>query len=243
MMNPDRKIIKIENLRKTFEIGKETFTAIDQISFEVKKGDFAIIYGPSGSGKSTILNCMIGLEKPTSGQVWVDEERIDNMNDDERGFIRAQKIGVVYQQSIWIKSLNIIENVALPLMINGWDQNESYKRAKKTLEEVGMHQYADHKPTEISGGQQQRVSLARALIQKPKILILDEPTGNLDTHASDHMMQLLAELNYKKCVTVIMVTHNLAYLPLATRTVEIIDGGVRKIYIGHGYDVKEPNEV
>jgi putative ABC transport system ATP-binding protein len=217
-------IVKTVKLVKSFVVGKDPYEAVRGIDLEINEGDFAIIYGPSGSGKSTLLNCLIGLESPTSGQIWLDGERIDKLEEDQRSLVRSKKIGVVYQQPIWVKSLSVLENVALPLLISGVKTSIAFKRAKKLLCEVAMQNLAHHKPTEISGGQQQKVSLARALIHNPRILVLDEPTGNLDTHSSDEVMQLLQELNSKLNTTIVMVTHNLIYLPIANRTIVVKDG-------------------
>ncbi len=220
----DPVLLQTERVLKSFQIGAEYYQALRGISIEVKEHDFTIIYGPSGSGKSTLLNILLGLERPTSGAVWVTDQRIDTMNDDQRATMRAHHFGVVYQQPVWIKALTVLENVALPLLISGTKESAAHKRAMTALEEVEMERYQYHRPTEISGGQQQRVSLARALVNDPKILILDEPTGNLDTHTSDTVLALLQRLNIKELRTIIMVTHNLIYLPYANRQIMIQDG-------------------
>jgi len=226
----ERKVaIKTENLEKSFIVGEKPYGALRGVDLEIEDGEFAIIYGPSGSGKSTLLNCIMGLEKPTAGKIWIEGERLDEKEHDERADIRSKTIGVVHQQPIWIKALSILENVSLPLIIQGIDEKDAQKKALKSLETVGMTEYLGHKPTEISGGQQQRVSLARALVTEPTILILDEPTGNLDTHSSDEVMNLLKQLNEELKRTIVLVTHNLVYLPYADKTISIVDGKVDKM--------------
>lgn len=221
--------IQTEGLSKSFVIGKEPYPVLNNISIEIFRGDFTIIYGPSGSGKSTLLNCLLGLEPPSSGKIWVGGERIDSMTEDERSEMRAVKFGVVYQQPIWVKSLSVLENVALPLLIAGVEEKNAYKRAASALNVAGIEKLKRHRPTEISGGQQQRASLARALVHNPHVVVLDEPTGNLDSHSADEVMMLLQELNRGHDRTIIMVTHNLSYLPYANRTICIKDGKVDKV--------------
>lgn len=221
--------IKTENLEKQFVVGEKPYGALRGVDVEIERGEFTIVYGPSGSGKSTLLNCIMGLEKPTKGRIWIDGERIDDKEHDERAEIRSKKIGVVHQQPIWIKALSVLENVMLPLIIQGQSEKDALKKAKKYIEMVEMTEYLNHKPTEISGGEQQRVSLARALVTEPDILILDEPTGNLDTHSSDEVMGLLKHLNEQLKRTIVLVTHNLIYLPYADKTISIVDGRVDKI--------------
>lgn len=216
-------LIRTNDLVKSFNVGDDPYEALKGVSIRICEGDFTIIYGASGSGKSTLLNCLIGLEPPTSGEIWVSGKRVDLLDDDERAELRSSQFGIVHQQPIWVKALTVLENVALPLLIEGVDSREAYNKARKVLEEVEMMKYAKHRPTEISGGQQQRVSLARALVNEPKVLFLDEPTGNLDTHASDQVMGVLASLNTKG-ITIILITHNLTYLPYASCTILIKDG-------------------
>lgn len=221
--------VETQELKKSFVVGKEPYPALRGISVQIYDGNFTIIYGPSGSGKSTLLNCIIGLEPPTSGKIWVAGQRIDLMTEDERAEMRAAKFGVVSQQPIWIKALTVLENVALPLLLQGVDKKEAKERSLASLQNVGMESLAKHKPVEISGGQQQRVSLARALVHNPQVLILDEPTGNLDTHSSDQVLQLLHSLNKDFQRTIIMVTHNLVYLPYANQTIALTDGLINEI--------------
>lgn len=225
---PHSSIIQAESLAKTFLVGKQPYEALRDVSLTVKSGDFVMIYGPSGAGKSTLLNLLIGLEQPTSGSLMIEGVHIEKADEESRSTIRARIFGVVQQQPVWVKSLSVLDNIALPLMIAGKTNLVAYRQAKLALAEVGLSQYWRHRPTELSGGQQSRISLARALVHNPAVLVLDEPTGNLDTHTADEMMQLLQHLNANRHRTIIMVTHNLIYLPFANRTVEIEDGVVRE---------------
>lgn len=221
-------IIQTQELEKSFQVGDRQFRVLREINFKISEGEFLIIYGPSGSGKSTLLNCLIGLEPSSSGTIWVGGKRLEGLDSDHLAALRNDFYGVVYQQQIWVKSLSILENVALPLMIGGQTRHSALAHAQARLREVGMERYATRRPTEISGGEQQRVGLARALVNDPRILVLDEPTGNLDTHSADEVLLLLQRLNRAKHITVIMVTHNLAYLPLASMTLRLRDGAVEK---------------
>lgn len=224
-----RAVIIAKDVKKFFMMGKEPYQAVRGVSAMIYDAEFAIIYGPSGSGKSTFLNMVIGLERPTSGEVWVDGIEIDKMNDDQRAQLRATHIGVVSQQPIWVKALTALENVAMPLLIANVKEKEAYRRAKEAINQVGLLDWIKHKPTELSGGQQQRINLARGLVNNPHILVLDEPTGNLDTQSALQVLSLLQDLNKQHKRTIIMVTHNLDYLPLADRTIMIRDGVVEKI--------------
>lgn len=228
-MDKSQVLIKTVNLSKDFKVGNHVTTVLKDVNLKIQKGEFVIIYGQSGSGKSTLLNSLIGLEPISRGEVWFDNRRVDKMLPDELSTLRTEKIGAVYQQPTWIKSLSVLENISLPLMIDGGSRQLAYKKAHTRLNEVGLGRYSSYKPTEISGGEQQRVGLARALINNPETLVLDEPTGNLDTTTASSMLKLLLMLN-KKGITVIMVTHNLAYLPIADTTIRLRDG--RVVYNG-----------
>lgn len=228
-MPPVRQIIVAKNVKKSFLIGREPYQALRGVTTDINDGDFAIIAGPSGSGKSTFLNTIIGLERPTEGKIWVDNIEIDQMSDDQRAELRVKLIGVVSQQPIWIKSLTIVENVAMPLLIANYPEHEAYDRATKAITQVGLIEWAKHRPTELSGGQQQRINLARGLVNDPRILVLDEPTGNLDSASAMQVLTLLMNLNQQRRRTIIMVTHNTEYLPLANRIIRIRDGLVAKI--------------
>lgn len=219
-------VIKLRGVSKHFKVGESLVRAIQDIDLTLYSGEFVIVYGPSGCGKSTFLHMVLGIEEPTIGTIEMRNEDIYNMESDVRTKFRREKIGMVFQQSNWIKSLNVWENVAYPLWLSSYDDHSAYERALKYLNDVGMKEYAHHKPSELSGGQQQRVALARALITDPWIIIADEPTGNLDTDSSAEIMRLLTWLNREKRRMVIMVTHEMAFLDLATRRVGMKDGHI-----------------
>jgi len=221
-------IIKIDKVKKDFVVGDNVIHALGEVDLKIESTDFVVIYGPSGCGKSTLLNVILGLEKPSAGTVTIRETKIYSMDDDERSKFRAKKIGMVYQMPYWIKSLNVIENVALPLIVEGMKEKEAIRHAVSILTELNITKLAKQRPTSLSGGQQQRVGLARALASNPWILMADEPTGNLDSSASDEMMALFDELNRKYKRTIIMVTHNPAYFEIGTRIIEMKDGQIIK---------------
>lgn len=217
-------ILKTENVKMDFNVGGQIVPVLKGISLNIKRGDFAVIFGPSGCGKSTLLHCILGMEKPTSGKVIIDGADLTTMTEDEIVTFRKTRIGIVFQQSIWIKSLNVIENVSFPNILKGMKVEEAQKLALQNLTEVKLGDWADHHPSSLSSGQQQRVSLARALTLDPLIIVADEPTGNLDTVAGDELINMLVKLNKEKGKTIIMVTHDLEYLKFATKLFHIIDG-------------------
>lgn len=219
-------IIKIENLVKTYHFNGTDIPILDGINLSIKSTDFCILYGPSGSGKSTLLHQITGLESPTKGKVSVRGTNISALSEEKKAIFRSQKFGIVYQMWYWIKPLTVWENVAMPLLIMGIPKSEARKRALESLAEVGMQDYALKYPVQLSGGEQQKALLARALVNNPWIIIADEPTGNLDTHSADQIMHTLQDLNVSHKRTIIMVTHNLIYLPMATRRVALKDGQI-----------------
>jgi len=221
----DKKtVIKIRNLHKSFGTEENINYVLKGIDLKIYSGDFTIIFGPSGCGKTTLLNTMIGLEPPTKGEVFVRGKEITAMEENERSNFRANKFGIVYQMPYWIKSLNVLENVSLPLTISGAIEANALKRAEKILAEVGLSEQAKQIPTELSGGEQQRAGLARALVSWPWIIVADEPTGNLDVESGRKIMDLLKTLSQNQKRTIILVTHNIDYLVYATRTVAMEDG-------------------
>ncbi len=216
-------VLELTDVFKSFTVGSNTVEIIKGVSFSVTEGDFVIIFGPSGCGKSTILNMLLGLEPPTAGRINFLDSDMYASDEDGRAQMRKQKVGMVYQQSNWVKALNVIENVYFPLTLRGMELAEREKKAWEALKLVGMEQGAYQLPSELSSGQQQRVSLARALIADPVLLVADEPTGNLDSKASSEIMDLFKQFN-QQGKTVIMVTHDLEYLAYATRSVNVSDG-------------------
>ena len=226
------QILKLSDIHKSFVLGTEETQIIKGVSFSVNKGDFMIIFGPSGCGKSTILNVLLGLEPPNKGEVIFLGKSLYSFSEDDRAQLRKQQVGIVYQQSNWVKSLNVIENVYFPLTLRGLPEEERKKKAEEALKMVGMEKGAFQNPAELSSGQQQRVSLARALISDPALIVADEPTGNLDSKASEDIMALFKQFN-EHGKTVIMVTHDLEYLKFASRSVNIADGLVLGEYLAN----------
>lgn len=224
-------VLELRDVHKTFQVGKNELEIIKGVSFVINRGDFVILFGPSGCGKSTVLNILLGLEQPTSGSVaFLGDELYEN-TEDERSEIRKSEVGMVYQQSNWIKSLNVLENVAFPLTLRGVPRAEREAKAMELLRLVEIEGGAYQIPSELSSGQQQRVSLARALISDPVLIVADEPTGNLDSKASEEIMNLFKSFNERE-KTVIMVTHDLEYLRFASRAIQMTDGTVIKLYTG-----------
>ena len=218
-------VIKVKHVSKTFGSGLAQATVLKDIHLNLYSGEFAIISGPSGSGKSTLLHSILGLEPPTKGDIYVRKVNVyQELTENQRTGFRREKIGVVFQQSNWIKSLNVLDNVSYPLWLAGEREAAARKRALESLASIGLDEWAYHAPTELSGGQQQRVALARALVADPGIIIADEPTGNLDTEASAEMIGLLAKLNRTESRMILMVTHNLSLLPIASRRIVSRDG-------------------
>lgn len=224
---PHQAIIKIKDLYKSYLTPtNESYDILKGINLEIDSTDFCMIIGPSGSGKSTLLNHIVGLETPTEGEIWIRGTNICALSPEDRATFRAKKFGMVYQTPYWVKSLSVWENVALPLLIDGVKEHDAKKTALNSLDEINMTQFAYKSPVVLSGGEQQRVGLARSLVNNPWILIADEPTGNLDTHSADTVMEILQSLNVHSKRTVIMVTHNLSYMKMATKEVTIKDGEI-----------------
>lgn len=223
-MSGGDNIIEFAGVHKDFQTQDQVVKALENVSFTIKRSSFTILYGASGSGKSTILNVLMGLEEPTSGKVIVNGQDMYQLSADKRAKFRATTIGSVYQAMYWIKSLSVLDNVAMPLYLSGWSRPEARERAMAKLKELGMEQYADTRPTVLSGGQQQRISMARALITDPQLLIADEPTGNLDSKNGDAIMEMLGRLNTETNCTIVLVTHNLEYLRLSDQQIQIKDG-------------------
>lgn len=224
-------VIKTDNVNKSFHVGTQDIQVLKGISFEIKSGDFSIIFGPSGCGKSTLLHGLLGLEAPTSGSVTIlDKNLYLGTSEDDRSEFRKNHIGMVYQQPNWIKSLTVIENIRFPLLLKRVDPDSALLKAHEVLKRVEMDDWADYLPSELSSGQQQRVALGRAIITNPEIIIADEPTGNLDFEAGQMLMQLLQDLNQKEGKTIIMVTHDLEYLQFAKSGIKIFDGKVEELY-------------
>ena len=201
-----KEVIVLKDIVKIFHMGDQELHALDDVNFSVYEGDFVAIMGPSGSGKSTMMNILGCLDRPTSGQYYLDGREVASLSDDELARTRNKKIGFVFQNFNLLSKLTAQENVALPLVYAGVGEDERMARARKALEDVGLGDRLDHKPMEMSGGQRQRVAIARALINDPAIVMADEPTGNLDTKSSYEIMDIFKALNAAGR-TLVMVTH------------------------------------
>jgi len=219
-------VIKLDRVYKSFPVGKQQIQVLKGLNLNLYSGEFVIVYGPSGCGKSTFLHTVLGLEPPSRGKVMLRGQNLYSLKPDERTNYRRKKIGMVFQQSNWIKSLSVWQNVAYPLWLDGWKESDAKVRAYQVLEEIGLHEHANYHPLELSGGQQQRVAVARALATEPYIIIADEPTGNLDSNSGADLMILLAKLNRDDRRMILMVTHDTGFLPLATRRIGMKDGEV-----------------
>jgi ABC-type lipoprotein export system ATPase subunit len=224
-----RVIIAATNITQQFQVGEETVTPIKDASFELLESSFNIIYGQSGSGKSTLLNVLTGLQRPTTGTVLFDEREVYKLTPDELAFFRATRLGIVYQTNYWVQSLNTIENVSLPLYFLGYSRARAAETAQFALEQVEMGSYAKKYPVLLSGGEQQRIAMARALAGSPLFIIADEPTGSLDTANGDKIMHLLRSAQRDNGRTVILVTHNMEYLPFADHLLHIEDGHIEML--------------
>ncbi|HJJ08564.1 MAG TPA: ABC transporter ATP-binding protein [Bacilli bacterium] len=220
------EILKVLNLTKIYGKGESKVVALDDVSFTVEKGEFVAIVGASGSGKSTLLHLIGGVDKPTKGQVFINDKDIYQMNDDALAIFRRRQIGLVYQFYNLIPILNVEENITLPLELDGRCVDKNL--LNDILKLLGLENRKNHLPNELSGGQQQRTSIGRALITKPSILLCDEPTGNLDSKASDEIMALLKKSNKDLKQTIIMITHNMEIAKLADRIIKIEDGKIVK---------------
>jgi putative ABC transport system ATP-binding protein len=216
-------VVETINLRKVYMLGKVPVEALRGVNLKVEEGEFLSVLGPSGSGKSTLLNLIGALDKPTDGKVFVDGVDVSTLNENELASLR-RKIGFVFQFFNLIPRFTALENVEMPMAIAGVGKEERRKRAAELLETVGLADRMNHKPTELSGGEQQRVAIARALTNNPRFLLMDEPTGNIDSKNAYEIIQLVKRLNREKGVTIIMVTHDQRLASEANRTVHMLDG-------------------
>lgn len=218
------EILRVENLTKIY--GKDTtkVVALDNVSFSVQKGEFVAIVGASGSGKSTLLHLLGGVDRPTSGKVYIDGKDIYDFNDDKLAIFRRRQVGLIYQFYNLIPILNVEENITLPLSLDNREVDQ--KALDEMLKLLGLQNRRTHLPNELSGGQQQRTSIGRALITNPTIILADEPTGNLDSKSSDEIVALLKKSNKELKQTIIMITHNMEIAKCADRILKIEDGRI-----------------
>lgn len=220
------EILKVENLSKIYGKGENEVKAVDNISFSVEKGEFLAIVGASGSGKSTLLHLLGGVDRPTSGKVYIDGTDIYQLNNDKLAIFRRRQIGLIYQFYNLLPILNVVENITLPCDLDG--KRVDNAQLEELIKTLGLAERKDHLPNQLSGGQQQRVSIGRAMINNPAIMLADEPTGNLDSKSSDEIISLLKLSNKKYNQTVIVITHDLEIASQADRVITIEDGKIVK---------------
>ena len=220
------EILKVENLTKIYGKDMAKVTALDNVSFSVEKGEFVAIVGASGSGKSTLLHIIGGVDRPTSGKVYIDGKDIFMFNDDKLAIFRRRQVGLIYQFYNLIPILNVEENITLPLNLDNREVNEN--KLNELIKLLGLENRRTHLPNELSGGQQQRTSIGRAMITNPAIILADEPTGNLDSKSSDEIVELLKKSNRDYKQTIIMITHNMEIAKIADRIIKIEDGKIVK---------------
>lgn len=220
-------LVEVKNVRKVYRVGKEKIVALNHVTLSIEQGEICCILGTSGSGKSTLLNVMAGLERPTKGDILIGGVNIAKLSEKQLALFRQKNVGFVFQSYNLMPTQTAIENVAMPLMFRGVSKKIRTKEAIKMLKAVQLQKRMHHKPTQMSGGQQQRVGIARAFVAKPKIVFADEPTGNLDTHTTKDVMEIMVKMARKYHETLIIVTHDPEIAEYADRIVTLIDGDVR----------------
>ncbi len=222
-------MIKIENLTKIYQLGKTEVVALKNINLEIKEAEFTGVIGPSGSGKTTLLNLIGCIDVPTKGKIYIDGQDITQMNEKQLTFLRRQKIGFIFQTFNLIPVLTVFENVELPLIALGINKMDRYKMVMEMLENVGIKDLAFRKPEDLSGGQRQRVAIARALVKKPKIVLADEPTANLDSETGAKIVELMKYMDEKYNTTFVISTHDPRLINFLEKKVYLIDGRIDKI--------------
>ncbi len=241
---PDRErtpMILVKNLYKIYKVGDTRVHALDGLDFTIEKGEFCAIVGPSGSGKSTLLNMLAGLEKPTKGEIVIDRIHIEHMTENQLVEFRRKRVGFIFQSYNLLKTLNAVENVALPLSFRGIPKKKRNAVAEKYLKLVGLEKQMRHMANAMSGGQQQRVGIARALAVNPRIIFADEPTGNLDSRTTMEILKLMRRIVRERQQTLVMVTHDNHLASYADRLFHIVDGKIFKIEeLHHDEEEEEP---
>lgn len=228
--NSEKKpLIEIKHIRKVFLMGEEKVVALNDVSLNIYKGEIVCFLGTSGSGKSTFLNMVAGLEKPTKGEIFIGGIAIHKLNEEQITLFRQKNIGFIFQAYHLLPMLTALENVSLPLVFRNQGREKREMEAKKMLEQVGLKGYENRKPGQMSGGQQQRIGIARALVGEPKIIFADEPTGNLDTHTTKEVMELIIQMVRQKNQTLILVTHDRSIANYANKVVTIQDGNILNV--------------
>jgi putative ABC transport system ATP-binding protein len=229
-------IVEVKDVKKSYRLGKISVPALRGVSFNVDEGEFLTIFGPSGSGKSTLLHLIGGLDRPDEGEISIDGSNLLQLGDDKLAKLRLTKIGFVFQFFNLLPRITALANVELPLAIADLPEKESTERAKKMLKLVGLETRMEHRPSELSGGEQQRVAIARALINNPKIILADEPTGNLDTKIGGEIVQLMRRLNREEGQTFVVITHDAAVAENADRIIYLKDGLIEGEKEGSGLE-------
>ena len=222
-------MVRLEQITKVYSLGGVDVRAVDGVTLGVAHGEFVALVGPSGCGKTTLLNLMAGIDRPTSGEVWLDGERLDRLSDDRLTRLRRTRVGIVYQFFNLLPTLTAWENVAMPLLLDGLQASEIETRVARQLERVRLTHRARHWPHELSGGEQQRVAIARAIVAEPRVVLADEPTGNLDSVAGGAALELLQGLNREHRQTIILATHSQEAARRAGRIVRLRDGKIESI--------------
>lgn len=221
-------MIQVKNVRKVYRIGDERIVALNKINLNIEKGEICCIFGTSGSGKSTLLNQLAGLEKPTKGQVLINNVDITKLSETQMAAFRQRHLGFIFQSYNLLSYMDAVENVGMPLMFRGMDEKKRDQIAEQLLKKVGLGKRLHHYPSQMSGGQQQRVGIARAFAARPDVIFADEPTGNLDTKTTKQIMQMVTKMSRKNRQTIILVTHDPEMVKYADHVVTLIDGDIIK---------------
>ena len=232
-------IIRVKNLYKVYRVGESKVFALNGVDFSLNRGEFCAVVGPSGSGKSTLLNMMAGLEKPSKGEIIIAGTHIERMTEKELVTFRRENVGFIFQSYNLLKTMNAVENVALPLSFRGIPKKIRLEKARKYLKLVGLEKQMNHMANEMSGGQQQRVGIARALVVNPRMIVADEPTGNLDSKTTKEVLKLMRRIVREQKQTLIMVTHDNYLAGFADKQIHIVDGKILKIEEQHHEDEEE----
>ncbi len=225
-MTQEHALIHIRDLHRHFQMGQTTVQALDGVDLSVHEGEFVGLMGPSGSGKSTLLHVLGGLDRPTSGRVWVASREISTLDENQLAAYRRRQVGFVFQAFNLVGTMTALQNAAFPMFFARVPRTRRQERARLLLEAVGLSEREDHRPTELSGGEQQRVAIARALANDPTIILADEPTGNLDSHTGAEVMSVLAQLNREQGRTIIVVSHDPTVMAFVDRSIHLLDGRI-----------------
>jgi putative ABC transport system ATP-binding protein len=225
-VNEVNEIIRATSVTKTYDTGTTKVNALNDVDLTIRRGEMVAVMGPSGSGKTTLLNCLSGLDYVDTGEIWLDGKNLADMSDRERTEYRANRMGFIFQVYNLLPVLNAVENVELPLLVSGVGQKEARTRSMAALEQVGLAEWAKHRPAELSGGQRQRVTIARSLVNNPAIVWADEPTGALDSQTAEEIMGLMRNLNAEAGLTLVLVTHDAGVGNQAERIIEMRDGQI-----------------